>query len=223
MDKIVIRGGLPLSGAIPIAGAKNAALPLMAASLLDRRDAGAGQPADLADIKTMADLLAQHGVAVGPGGAGTRPDESARVLELSAPAHHLDHRALRSRAQDARLVPGAGAAARALRRGEGVAARRLRDRHAAGRSAHQGPGAPRRRGRAHGRLYRGARAEGAERRRDRLPQRLGRRHRESADGGGARRGRDHARSMPRASPRSPTSPTASTRWARRSRASAPTG
>ena len=34
MDRILIRGGAPLSGTIPIGGAKNAALPLMAASLL---------------------------------------------------------------------------------------------------------------------------------------------------------------------------------------------
>ena len=34
MDRIVIRGGRPLKGEIQIGGAKNAALPLMAASLL---------------------------------------------------------------------------------------------------------------------------------------------------------------------------------------------
>ena len=45
MDRILIRGGVPLSGTIPIGGAKNAALPLMAASLLDRRAAGPRQPA----------------------------------------------------------------------------------------------------------------------------------------------------------------------------------
>ena len=34
MDRIRIRGGAPLNGTIPISGAKNAALPLMIASLL---------------------------------------------------------------------------------------------------------------------------------------------------------------------------------------------
>jgi UDP-N-acetylglucosamine 1-carboxyvinyltransferase len=82
MDRIVIRGGLPLSGAIPIAGAKNAALPLMAASLLTDETLVLGNLPDLADIKTMADLLAQHGVAVKPDGAGN--DLAPRVLELSA-------------------------------------------------------------------------------------------------------------------------------------------
>ena len=36
MDRIRIRGGAPLNGLIPISGAKNAALPLMTASLLMR-------------------------------------------------------------------------------------------------------------------------------------------------------------------------------------------
>ncbi len=82
MDKILIRGGLPLAGAIPIAGAKNAALPLMAACLLTDETLVLGNLPELADIKTMADLLAQHGVAIAPCGAeaGMPP----RVLELSA-------------------------------------------------------------------------------------------------------------------------------------------
>jgi UDP-N-acetylglucosamine 1-carboxyvinyltransferase len=75
MDRIVIRGGLPLSGAIPIAGAKNAALPLMAASLLTDETLVLANLPELADIRTMADLLAQHGVSVTPGSNG---------LELSA-------------------------------------------------------------------------------------------------------------------------------------------
>jgi UDP-N-acetylglucosamine 1-carboxyvinyltransferase len=81
MDRIIIRGGLPLSGAISIAGAKNAALPLMATSLLTDETLVLGNLPDLADIKTMADLLAQHGVAVEP---GAEHDLAPRVLELSA-------------------------------------------------------------------------------------------------------------------------------------------
>ncbi|HLJ19972.1 MAG TPA: UDP-N-acetylglucosamine 1-carboxyvinyltransferase, partial [Stellaceae bacterium] len=76
MDRIVIRGGLPLSGAIPIAGAKNAALPLMAASLLTEETLVLGNLPELADIRTMADLLAQHGVVV--------EESAAQVVELSA-------------------------------------------------------------------------------------------------------------------------------------------
>ncbi len=68
MDKIRIRGGRPLSGEILIGGAKNAGLPLMVAGMLtDERLVLANVP-QLADIQTMATLIAQHGVAVDPVG-----------------------------------------------------------------------------------------------------------------------------------------------------------
>jgi UDP-N-acetylglucosamine 1-carboxyvinyltransferase len=64
LDRIAIRGGNRLNGTIPIGGAKNAALPLMAAGLLtDDRLTLTNVPA-LADIATMAALLAQHGISV---------------------------------------------------------------------------------------------------------------------------------------------------------------
>ncbi|MCW5730039.1 MAG: UDP-N-acetylglucosamine 1-carboxyvinyltransferase [Alphaproteobacteria bacterium] len=62
MDRIRIIGGVPLKGAIQISGAKNAALPLMAASLLTDRPLLLSNVPDLADIATMRHLLAQHGV-----------------------------------------------------------------------------------------------------------------------------------------------------------------
>ena len=67
MDRIRIRGGQPLHGQIPIGGAKNAALPLMAAGMLtDERLVLMNVP-QLADIATMSALVAQHGCAVEPG------------------------------------------------------------------------------------------------------------------------------------------------------------
>lgn len=66
MDRIRIRGGQPLFGEIKVGGAKNAALPLMAAGLLlDERLILSNVPR-LADIQTMSVLLTQHGVAVEP-------------------------------------------------------------------------------------------------------------------------------------------------------------
>ncbi len=66
MDRFRIRGGRPLSGTITIGGAKNAALPLMAAGLLtDDRLVLTNVPR-LADIVTMRALLMQHGIAVEP-------------------------------------------------------------------------------------------------------------------------------------------------------------
>src|SRR3954451_14838952 len=64
MDRILIRGGLPLSGTIQIGGAKNAALPLMAASLLTADKLVLTNVPDLADIRMMANLLVQHGVGL---------------------------------------------------------------------------------------------------------------------------------------------------------------
>ena len=72
MDQIRIRGGRPLHGAIAIGGAKNAALPLMAAGLLTGERLVLGNVPRLADIQTMAELLAGHGVAVEPGGEDGR-------------------------------------------------------------------------------------------------------------------------------------------------------
>src|SRR3954447_5062698 len=81
MDKICIKGGVPLEGVIPIGGAKNAALPLMAASLLTSETLTLTNAPVLADIATMANLLVQHGVSVIRGGEGA---DSGHVVELSA-------------------------------------------------------------------------------------------------------------------------------------------
>ena len=78
MDKIRIKGGVPLEGVIAIGGAKNAALPLMAASLLTPETLVLENVPDLADIATMGNLLVQHGAAISLETAG------AHVLELSA-------------------------------------------------------------------------------------------------------------------------------------------
>ena len=66
MDRIRIRGGRPLAGEIVIGGAKNAALPLMAAGLLTNDRLTLTNVPQLADIETMTALLAQHGIAVEP-------------------------------------------------------------------------------------------------------------------------------------------------------------
>ena len=64
MDRIAIRGGRPLTGRIPISGAKNAALPLMAAALLTDETLTLTNVPRLVDIRTLLILLQQHGVAV---------------------------------------------------------------------------------------------------------------------------------------------------------------
>jgi UDP-N-acetylglucosamine 1-carboxyvinyltransferase len=81
MDQIRIRGGVPLDGTIAIGGAKNAALPLMAASLLTADPLVLGNVPALADIATMAQLLDQHGVEIAIRGNGAA---AGRVAELRA-------------------------------------------------------------------------------------------------------------------------------------------
>jgi UDP-N-acetylglucosamine 1-carboxyvinyltransferase len=83
MDRIRIRGGRPLHGTIPIGGAKNAALPLMAAGLLSDGPLVLQNAPDLADIATMRALLIQHGLSV-------VHDKDARLLTISGAATSLE-------------------------------------------------------------------------------------------------------------------------------------
>ncbi len=86
MDTIRIRGGRTLSGAIPIAGAKNAALPLMAASLLTDGALHLVNLPGLADIGSMRKLLSTHGVAIENGNAsGEVSFNAAAVADTTAP------------------------------------------------------------------------------------------------------------------------------------------
>ncbi len=84
MDRIRIRGGKPLSGSIHIGGAKNAALPLMTASLLTEDTLTLSNLPHLADISTMAHLLAELGVGMGMNGDAVGGGHMGRVFELNA-------------------------------------------------------------------------------------------------------------------------------------------
>ena len=61
MDRIKIVGGTPLKGTIPISGAKNAALPLMIASLLTSDRLTLKNVPNLADVNLLARILRNHG------------------------------------------------------------------------------------------------------------------------------------------------------------------
>ena len=63
MDKLVIEGGTRLSGTIGVSGAKNAALPILCASLLAPEPLVLANVPQLNDVRTMRTLLAQMGVA----------------------------------------------------------------------------------------------------------------------------------------------------------------
>ena len=116
MDQISIRGGRRLHGQIPISGAKNAALPLMAAGLLTDEPAGARPTCPTCSTSpTMASLLA-------PARRRRSTRRQRRPMPHRMPRRRRDHQhrgALRPGAQDARLGAGAGPAAGARRRRPG--------------------------------------------------------------------------------------------------------
>jgi UDP-N-acetylglucosamine 1-carboxyvinyltransferase len=62
MDKLIIRGNGALNGEIPISGAKNAALPLMIASLLTAEPLTLENMPRLADVEALKSILSNHGV-----------------------------------------------------------------------------------------------------------------------------------------------------------------
>jgi len=81
MDQIRVQGGRRLHGRLPISGAKNAALPLMAAGLLTAEPVRLANVPRLADIASMASLLRQHGVRIDRVDGA---DGAADTLTLSA-------------------------------------------------------------------------------------------------------------------------------------------
>ena len=66
MDKLVIQGGASLTGEVRVSGAKNAALPILCASLLTREPLTLTNVPRLNDVRTMQALLALMGVKVHP-------------------------------------------------------------------------------------------------------------------------------------------------------------
>ncbi|QBF33213.1 UDP-N-acetylglucosamine 1-carboxyvinyltransferase [Thalassococcus sp. S3] len=82
MDSIVVTGNGPLSGQIPIAGAKNACLTLMPATLLSEEPLTLTNAPRLSDIRTMTDLL-------GSLGAEVSTLHNGKVLAMSS--HHINN------------------------------------------------------------------------------------------------------------------------------------
>src|SRR5277367_6697170 len=91
MDKFVIRGGAPLLGTVRISGAKNAALPAMAAALLTEDTVILENIPQVRDIETTRKLLAAMGaeVELGYGRAQHRTTISARNLTSPEASYEL--------------------------------------------------------------------------------------------------------------------------------------
>ncbi len=85
MDKILIKGNGALNGTIPISGAKNAALPLMIASLLSEESLILENVPRLADVESLIRILENHGVDYRvEGKRHTNGGTSGRTIHFSA-------------------------------------------------------------------------------------------------------------------------------------------
>jgi UDP-N-acetylglucosamine 1-carboxyvinyltransferase len=78
MDRLLVTGGLRLSGEVPIGGAKNSALKLMAAALLAEGPTVLHNVPDIADCRTMVEVLERLGVRV-------ERQDHALVIDTSGP------------------------------------------------------------------------------------------------------------------------------------------
>jgi len=85
MDKLVIEGGVPLTGEVAVSGAKNATLPILTAALLTAEPLTISNVPHLRDVTTMLNLLGQMGVAVSMDERLGVELSSARIAEPVAP------------------------------------------------------------------------------------------------------------------------------------------
>ena len=84
MDRIRLIGGNELRGEIPISGAKNAALPLMIASLLTKGPLVLENVPRLADVKQLERILENHGVDIAAHGRKSGADMAGQRMTLTA-------------------------------------------------------------------------------------------------------------------------------------------
>ena len=85
MDKLLITGGEPLNGELRISGAKNAALPILAATLLSEHPVSVGNIPHLHDITTTLELLGQMGVDLMVDEKMNIEVDSSRINKYEAP------------------------------------------------------------------------------------------------------------------------------------------
>ena len=85
MDKLLVQGGSRLTGEVQISGAKNAALPLLAATLLSAQPTRLTNVPHLDDITTMIKLLGQLGVQVVFDDQGGVEVDASDITSIDAP------------------------------------------------------------------------------------------------------------------------------------------
>ena len=85
MDKLIVTGGVPLRGEIWVSGAKNAALPILVASILADSPMIIGNVPHLQDITTTMELLGRMGVNLVVGEKLTIEADTSTISDLRAP------------------------------------------------------------------------------------------------------------------------------------------
>jgi len=85
VDKLLIKGGKPLNGEIRISGAKNSALPILAATLLSDERVKVGNLPHLHDVTTMIELLGRMGVELMIDEKMSVEIEANTIKDLTAP------------------------------------------------------------------------------------------------------------------------------------------
>ena len=85
MEKLIINGGRALEGSVKISGAKNAVLPIIAATLLGQTPSLLEEVPDLEDVRTISEVLCQLGVKVVNNGDNTLQVDSTNIISCEAP------------------------------------------------------------------------------------------------------------------------------------------
>ena len=85
MDKLIIRGGTPLAGEVNISGAKNSALPILAAALLAEKPVKIANVPHLHDVTTTMELLGRMGLSLTVDEKMTVEVDSASINNFFAP------------------------------------------------------------------------------------------------------------------------------------------
>lgn len=85
MERLIINGGHRLEGNVKIGGAKNAVLPIIAATLLGQSPSLLEEVPDLEDVRTISEVLCQLGVKVKNGGDHTLYVDSTMIASCEAP------------------------------------------------------------------------------------------------------------------------------------------
>lgn len=85
MEKLLVRGGGPLKGEVRVSGAKNACLPILAATLLAEEPVTITNVPDLVDVKTTVQLLMHMGASVTMGDGMALEVDASTTNRLDAP------------------------------------------------------------------------------------------------------------------------------------------